>query len=460
MSSLVQKHHLLVVDDNRTVHHDIQRVLLGRSSNTSLDELEARLFSAPADGRPREELELHFASQGQEGLALTQELHAVGTRISVAFVDMRMPPGWDGVETIERLWKCDPNIQVVICTSYSDHPWRDIIRRLPRHDQLLILKKPIDPVEILQATAALTRKWTLQRDAEDQVEHLNRLVEERTREVTRTNAELQTKLDELSRMEAELRLAQRLEAIGQLAAGVAHEINTPAQFVADNLTFLAESWDEVAALIRTARAEEGSDIDYLREEIPKAISQSREGMERVATIVRAMKHFSHPGNDAMRSTRINESLQSTMTVARNEWKYVATIDLDLDPDLPEVRCNPGELNQAFLNLLVNAVHAIQERQRQAQEADLGTIGIRTRFIDGSVEVAISDTGCGIAKAIRGRVYDPFFTTKEVGKGTGQGLAMVHNVIVNRHKGSIRFESEEGRGTTFFIRLAAERKVAA
>lgn len=450
------RYDLLVVDDNRAVHDDIERVLLGRSSEGSLDELEARLFSSPPEGRERSVLNLHFASQGPEALALVERLQAEGVRISVAFVDMRMPPGWDGVETIERLWSRDPHIQVVICTSYSDHPWLEIIKRLPRHDQLLILKKPIDPVEILQATAALTRKWTLQRDAEGQVEQLNRQVDERTRQLTATNAELQSKLDELQRMEAELRLAQRLEAIGQLAAGVAHEINTPAQFVTDNLAFLAESWQELSALLTAAGGNGNDDVDYLLEEMPKAIEQSREGMDRVATIVRAMKHFSHPGSDSLKPTRINDALQSTITVSRNEWKYVADMDLDLDPELPDVYCNPGELNQVFLNLLVNATHAIQERLKK-EGGEMGRIRISTRVVDGAVEVAIGDTGCGIPKAIQGRVYDPFFTTKEVGKGTGQGLSMAHNVIVKRHKGSLRFESEEGQGTTFFIRLAVGRK---
>lgn len=468
---ITSTHELLIVDDNRSVHEDIERVLMGRCRNSDLDELEARLFSAPPAGRERSEFHLHFASQGEEAVGLVQGLRAEGTQVSLAFVDMRMPPGWDGVETIEGLWECDPNIQVVICTSYSDHPWLDIIKRLPRHDQLLILKKPIDPMEILQATAALTRKWTLQRTAEDHVEHLNRLVMERTRQVTEANAQLQSRLDELHRMEAELRLAQRLEAIGQLAAGVAHEINTPAQFVADNLTFLAESWDEVRSLLpRVFEAEAApssgapasssqDNMAFLLQEVPKAIEQSREGMERIASIVRAMKHFSHPGGDAMKRTKINEAIESTVTVSRNEWKYVASVDLELDPNLPEVWCYPGELNQVFLNLMVNAAHAIQERMKK-EGGEMGRIVVRTSVVDGGVEVSVSDTGCGIPAAIRGRIYDPFFTTKDVGKGTGQGLSMAHNVIVNRHKGSLRFESEEGRGTTFYIRLKSRQQEAA
>jgi signal transduction histidine kinase len=265
---------------------------------------------------------------------------------------------------------------------------------------------------------------------------------------------------------------QKMESIGQLAAGVAHEINTPAQFVSDNLRFLRDSIGGLMSLVeghqdivaRLGRREpipdemlekareslQEVDVEYAREEVPLALAQSIEGIERVAKIVRSMKQFSHPGSSQSTLVDLNEALESTVTVSRGEWKLVADVELDLDSDLPEVECSPGEVNQVFLNLVVNAAHAIAEVGRD--EEHRGVIGISTRRDGDWVRVAISDTGGGIPEPVRKRIFEPFFTTKEVGKGTGQGLAIAHDVIVRQHGGTIEFETEVGRGTTFVIRL--------
>jgi PAS domain S-box-containing protein len=251
-------------------------------------------------------------------------------------------------------------------------------------------------------------------------------------------------------LEMQLRQAQKLESIGRLAAGIAHEINTPMQYVGDNTRFLEETFRDVVKLLeggaellaeakrgntteelikRVEAALEETDIGYLSEEIPKAIEQSLEGIERVTEIVRAMKEFSHPGVEDKVALDINRAIASTVTVSRNEWKYVAELETDLDPSLSAVLCYPGEFNQVMLNLITNA----------AQAGDW-------------VEIRVSDTGTGIPENIRERVFDPFFTTKEVGRGTGQGLTIAHSVIKERHAGSISFETEMGSGTTFIIRL--------
>jgi len=270
-------------------------------------------------------------------------------------------------------------------------------------------------------------------------------------------------------IESELRQAQKLEGIGQLAAGIAHEINTPTQFVTDNLTFLLESWGAVLLLIRhyratmseklakaapeaaaeILRAEEKCDLEFIVEEIPRAIEQSLDGARRVAKIVRAMKEFSHPDSADKSDTDLNQGILSTITVARNEWKYVANVETDLDPLLPPVFCYAGEINQVILNLIVNAAHSIQEKVRGGEK---GRIGIRSRSCGATVEIAVSDTGMGVAEEIQSRIYEPFFTTKEVGKGTGQGLSFAHSVVVKKHKGKIWFETEPRHGTTFFIEL--------
>lgn len=272
-------------------------------------------------------------------------------------------------------------------------------------------------------------------------------------------------------MEVQLRAAQKLESIGQLAAGIAHEINTPVQYIGDNATFLRDSFAELAALLDTveeltARGEEGAtpdelrglakladdiDVPFLRTEVPRAIGETLAGVERVAGIVAAMKRFSHPGSDAMELVDLNRSIESTVLVARNEWKYVADVEMHLDEELPRVPGEGGALNQAILNLIVNAAHAIGDVVGDGTERR-GTIRIATSHDDDHVRIEVGDTGGGIPEAARMRIYDPFFTTKPVGKGTGQGLAIVHAVVVNQHGGSIDFDTELGAGTTFVVRL--------
>jgi PAS domain S-box-containing protein len=270
-------------------------------------------------------------------------------------------------------------------------------------------------------------------------------------------------------IEAQLRQAQKLEAIGQLAAGIAHEINTPAQFVTDNLQFIRDSWFAVSELIEKYRdligdcevnipssakkslseIEQIADFKFISDEMPNAIEQGIEGARRIAKIVRAMKEFSHPDSADKVQIDLYQAIESTITVARNEWKYVAEVATEFEKDLPLVVCYPGEINQVVLNLIVNAAHSIKDKPSCDGK---GKITIRTAMRGDDVEIAISDTGLGIPDAIRTRIFEPFFTTKEVGKGTGQGLALAHSVIVKKHLGKIWFETEIGRGTTFFIHL--------
>lgn len=281
---------------------------------------------------------------------------------------------------------------------------------------------------------------------------------------------------ERKKLETELHQKQKLESLGQLAAGIAHEINTPTQFVSDNTRFLRTTFDELIPLLHQCSelgSFDGSDQDlrtalelmagtvakidlaFLSAEVPTALDDSLGGLERISEIVRAMKEFSHPGARGMVPVDLNHNLKSTATVARNEWKYVAEMEFDLAPDLPQVTCLPNDVNQVFLNMIVNAAHAIDDARKKQGTSELGRIRISTRQAGANVEVRISDTGCGIPPELRARVYDPFFTTKEVGKGTGQGLAISHNVIVERHGGRIELESEVGVGTTFIVSLPVE-----
>jgi len=273
-------------------------------------------------------------------------------------------------------------------------------------------------------------------------------------------------------MELQLRQAQKLESIGQLAAGIAHEINTPTQYVGDNTRFLKDAFNNIVSLLRShgelltaaqqnsitpellERAEEtlmASDVEYLFQQIPQAIQETLEGVERVTKIVRAMKEFSHPGGKEKTAADLNKAIESTTTVAHNEWKYVANLKLDLDPNLPLVPCFIGEFNQVILNLVVNAAHAISDVVKQHPDTK-GTITLQTQPDGDSVVVRVSDTGTGIPEVHRRRIFEPFFTTKDVGKGSGQGLTIVYSTIVKKHGGTVTFETEMGKGTTFIIRL--------
>jgi PAS domain S-box-containing protein len=502
----------------------------------------------------------------------------------MAFVDVRMPPGWDGIETIAKIWDVYPDLQIVICTAYSDYSWDDMIAKVGQSDRLLILKKPFDNVEVLQLANALTEKWRLLQESKVKIEDLEVAVAARTDELRKTQERFRNLSDfsplgifeadlegkacylnprwtaitgqpfqeglgdgwskvihpddreptlrlwketatrgafwsceyriltpqndlrwvnamgtpikaengtisgyvgtvediterkvlqtERQMMEVQLRHAQKLEAIGQLAAGIAHEINTPTQYIGDNTRFLKEAFGEIeillaayeqlyqayagkefkpAVLTEIEKARALADVKYLSVEIPKAIAQSLDGIERVSKIVKSMKEFSHPGSEQKTGIDLNHAIESTITIAANEWKYVADIVTDFDTTLPSVTCLPGEINQVILNLIINATHAIADVVGDGGKGK-GVITVQTRNCGEWAEIRIGDTGGGIPEKIRSRIFEPFFTTKGVGKGTGQGLAISHSVVVDKHQGAIHFETELGKGTVFIIRL--------
>jgi PAS domain S-box-containing protein len=289
-------------------------------------------------------------------------------------------------------------------------------------------------------------------------------------EVTGTAGTLVDVTDHLQD-EVELRHAQKLEAVGRLAAGIAHEVNTPVQFVGDNLQFLDDAFDSLVTLlgkyrsslspdseIRTwaerqaflSSAEVDGEAEYYEQEIPKAVAEAREGAQRIASIVRAMKAFGHPDAAEQQATDLNEAVRNTVIVARNEYKYIADVELEL-AELPAVVCHGGDVNQALLNLIVNAAHAIHDMV--GDSGGRGRITVRTALDEGAVVISVADTGPGIPESIRHRVFEPFFTTKEVGRGTGQGLALVR-AVADRHNGQISFETGE-HGTTFHLRVPVE-----
>jgi signal transduction histidine kinase len=283
--------------------------------------------------------------------------------------------------------------------------------------------------------------------------------------VAERTAELEAELTRRAHMELELRQAQKLEAVGQLASGIAHEINTPIQYVGDSIYFLRHAFTDVMRLIdayRTAvlrlgpcehvalEAREDVDVELFRAEMPEAFERTADGIRQVASIVKAMKTFAHASFE-MLPVNLNTALENTLIVSRNEYKYVADLETELG-ELPEVTCNAGGIRQVLLNLIVNAAHAIADKAAGTDAR--GSIRIKTELCGSDVRISIADTGSGIPEAVRERIFEPFFTTKQPGRGTGQGLAISRSIIT-QHGGKLWFETELGQGTTFFVQLPVE-----
>jgi len=280
-------------------------------------------------------------------------------------------------------------------------------------------------------------------------------------------------ITELRRTQLEFAAAQRMAAVGTLAAGIAHEINTPVQFVGDSLQFLREGLQDILgvvdslqdvcrlaaqespsvaireALAAVSKAEEAADLPYLRENVMPAFDRCVDGLGRVSSIVSSMREFAHPARKEMAAIDFNRAITNTLTIARNEYADVAELETDLC-QMPPVTCHIDQINQVVLNLVVNAAHAIGDVFKSS--GTKGHLSVRTRLDGEDVVISVSDTGPGIPEAIREHIFEPFFTTKDVGKGTGQGLALAWKVVTEKHGGALTYETVLGKGTTFFARL--------
>jgi signal transduction histidine kinase len=315
------------------------------------------------------------------------------------------------------------------------------------------LRKTLPGAQAQEALAELLAAVSeAYRAADEDRQQLERSLHLASEELVQRNERLERELEERKRLELELRLAEKMRAVGQLAAGIAHEINTPVQFIGDSVYFLNDACRELLAGCN----EDTPDLPFLRDEIPRAISRCELGIDRVGKIVRALKELAHPDGSAQEPADLNLAIENTMIIAANEIKYVADVVLDLCASQP-VRCHIGEIQQVLLNLVVNAAHAIAERH--AGGNGRGTIKISTCEEDADVVVVIADDGTGIPPEIRDRIFEPFFTTKPIGKGSGQGLSIARAFVVDHHGGTLQLESELGRGTTFTIRLPIVGKTA-
>jgi two-component system, NtrC family, sensor kinase len=459
---------ILVIDDMEAIHADFRKVLCSEGGGDSLSKTEVAIFieeiGAPAAASLT--FDLDCASQGADGLAMVNRALKEGRPYALAFVDIRMPPGWDGVETLAQIWKIDPDLQAVICTAHSDYSLDQILDALHPNDRLLILKKPFDNIEVRQMACALTEKWRLGRAARCRMENLEKAVAERTQELEQERSCLKDSLTQLQQAHAQLLQSEKMASIGQLAAGVAHEINNPIGFISSNLNSLAAysqnieralealtgllqdciegNSDTVAKAQAVRQICEESDLEYITADLQKLVEESMEGARRVRQIVVDLRDFSHVDSPDIGEDDLNKLLDKTINVAWNELKYKAEVLREYG-SIPTIRCYGGKLGQLFLNLLVNAAQAIAER---------GRILVRTEFADGRVSVEIEDTGSGIPPENLNRVFEPFFTTKDVGKGTGMGLHIAYK-IVEAHGGKISVRSKLGEGTVFRVELPVD-----
>ncbi len=565
-------HRILVIDDNPEIHADFRKVLgPTTSASGALDNVMAEFFGPKATGEAQSDFQLDSAYQGKEGLELVVRSIAEGRPYAMAFVDVRMPPGWDGVETITRIWAIDASIQVVICTAYSDYSWQDIISKLGKSDRLVILKKPFDSIEVLQLAHALTEKWLVTQQARHKLEDLNRLVDERTRALHQSNLQLKLEMaerelaqgalkvseerlakafdvsplpvailrlndhaciefnraflaatgyergellgrslwevgvaldaqarleamgqlmqgqpvrqrpcqlvskageehaallwierfelaagphllavvqdiSEQQKLETQLRQSQKMEAIGHLAAGVAHDLNNLLTVVAGHTS------------LQLAKSQLDSDVAW-------SLQQVQGAGERAAALTRQLLAFSRKQVMEKKVVSLSEVIQNVASMLRRLIPETITLTLDHQPDQPFIYADVCNLEQIIVNLVVNARDAMPAGGRISIRTDLTEVTAAevARSPEARVgkftRLTVTDTGEGMSKATLARIFEPFFTTKEVGKGTGMGLATVLGII-QQHEGWVEPESQVGQGTTFRIYFPVTERAAA
>lgn len=445
-------HRILLVDDQDQIHDDYRKILNpDDSSGRDLDDLAGDFFgedqASNAEESSRRDLpgfELESAFQGREALGLVKQSLEANTPYALAMVDVRMPPGWDGIETIDHILRVDPDIQIVICTAYADYVWEDIHEKFGARDNILFMRKPFDATEVQQLACTLTEKWNLARQARMKVEELEEIADKRTSELKASNQELQEAMRDLRRTQVQLIQSEKMASLGSMIAGVAHEINTPIGAVASMHGTLVMAIDKLSKTIDQDCDNRGPCLKKM-EEMMKVIGEANRviasGTERVTTIVRRLRSFARLDEAELKTVDIHQGLDDTLEIAHHELKYAVEVIRDYG-DVPEFSCYPSKLNQVFLNLFMNSRQAIEDR---------GKLTISTRHEQDWVIVDISDTGKGIEPDDVKRIFDPGFTTKGVGVGTGLGLSIVYQII-EEHQGEITVESKVGIGTKFTIRL--------
>ncbi len=432
---------ILIIDDNASIHEDFRKILgQEQDRNTGLTRAKTLLFGESTIASPRAGFVIDSAFQGQEGLALIQRAAEEGNPYALAFVDVRMPPGWDGVETISQIWKCFPEIQVVVCTAYSDYSWEEMIHKLGHSPNLVVLKKPFDNIEALQLAHALTEKWHLNRKVQSQLENLDALVRHRTSELETANEQLKFEIAKQLKLEAQLRQSQKMEAVGQLAAGVAHDFNNILTVIQGNTSLLQDELKQDPSC-----ADSLSDISI--------------AVERAARLVRQLLAFSRKQVLKPEMLDLGQVVNHLVEMLRRLLGDHITFAVNAPPHLPPVHADLSMMEQVIMNLSVNARDAMPKGGKLT--VTINAVIITSDDVQKNSEIragqhvclSVSDTGCGIAPELLPRIFDPFFTTKEIGKGTGLGLATVYG-IVKQHNGWVEVQSAVNKGTAFRIYLPA------
>jgi signal transduction histidine kinase len=436
---------ILVIDDNPAIHGDFRKILVDVDvvdpGDAELLAVEAAMFGEAAEAGDGVLFDIDTALQGEEGVSKVHDALLEGNPFAVAFIDMRMPPGIDGMETARLLWQVDPHVQVVFCTAYSDYTWEEMVDTLGAGDRWVILRKPFDPIEVRQLAQALSTKWELRRQNLRYVNGLEGKVQSRTAALEAANARLSEEIKQREQAERELRRAQKLEALGRLAAGIGHEINNPLAFLLCSAELAAEGVAQLRA----------GDASFSLEQLQEDLRNIQVGARRIRDIVKDMRLFCRPSDEERQLVDLSQVIDLASTMVANEIKSRARLVKDYDETLP-VSGVSNRLEQVFVNLLLNAAQSIDAGNARINEV---RVALRMEGSD-TVVAEVSDTGGGIPTHIIDRVFDPFFTTKDVGEGTGLGLSICHGIVTDLG-GDISIESAVGGGTQVSVRLPVARQ---
>jgi len=463
---------ILVIDDNQAIRADFKKILQPADAQTTgLEAAGADLFGESSRQTRSAGFTVDTVPSGEEGLARVQAARAVGRPYALAFVDVRMAPGWDGIETTARIFPSDPDIQIIICTAYSDYSWEEMIAKLGQSDRLVILKKPFDPIEVLQLAHALTEKWELGRQARIRLDQLEGMVAARTRELQSANDQLKIEMEERARTEDFLRQTQKMEAVGRLAGGIAHDFNNLLTVIRGFVQCLTTEVMHPSIIVTEALHE----IDAAAERAAKLTAQmlmfshKKQMQPQSINLNEVITQF---GGMLMRSlgegiTQIaaeyNQAMQSGMLLRSLGEDIILEIHTQNTP-LP-VRADPVMIELVVLNLALNARDAMPHGGRLVIRTV--TLEIKPEDCQRNVRarpghfacLSVEDTGCGMAPEALVHLFEPFFTTKEASQGSGLGLASAYG-IVKQHEGWIEVESQPEQGSKFKVFLPVESKKAA
>ena len=437
--NLHRNNRILLIDDNRGIHNDFRKIFHADVSKRRSDEFEDEFFGKESRASIQPPFDLESAYQGEDGLAQFTVAAENDDPFAIAFVDVRMPPGIDGIETTKRLWEIDPDVQIVICTAYSDYSWQQMTERLGMSDRLLVLRKPFTSIEVLQTACALSTKWALTRQARTHLEETRGAVEERTQELRASNERLEGEILQREQTEKHLLRSQRLESIGTLAGGIAHDLN--------NL---------ISPILLSAQLLSPTTTEKMHEELVSIVINCA---ERASGIIKQLLTFARGIDGERIPLQLRFLIQEIEQIASETFPRLITIRTSVAADLRTIEGDATPLQQVLMNLCVNARDAMPDGgslriSAENVEVDEAYASMVVAARPGTyVRLRVADTGIGIPEEQINKIFDPFFTTKPIGKGSGLGLSSVSG-IVKSHGGFLEVDSKPGKGTTFDVFLPA------